>query len=156
MSSYILIPIIEVSFSVALLALLMVSGQRHIARRPFSLFLVFMALWGLFIFMMRSSSSLSDALFWEKFVFWAILSAALFFYKFTLALTGTKPKRQILYPLYIAYVVFLSLLPTNLIVSGMQVMWYGKAPIVGPLFPLYVLCAYIPIIFGLKVLISHR
>ena len=150
-----LIPLIEVAFCVVLLALLMVSGRRHIARRPFSLFLVFMASWGFFIFMMRSSSNLSDALFWEKFVLVAILSAAIFFYRFTSALTGTRPKRQILYPLYIFYFAFLALIPTGLVVNGMQMMWYGKAPIVGPLFFPYVLCAYIPIVLSLRMLIRH-
>jgi putative nucleotidyltransferase with HDIG domain len=134
----------------------MVSGKRHIARRPFSLFLVFMASWGFFIFMMRSSSNLLDALFWEKFVLGAILSAAIFFYRFTIALTGTRPKRQILYPLYIFYFAFLALIPTGLVVNGMQVMWYGKAPIIGPLFFPYVLCAYTPIVLSLRMVIRHR
>ena len=155
MNTYLLIPLIEVAFFVALLVLLMVSGKRHIARRPFALFLVFMALWGFFIFMMRSSSNLSDALFWEKFVLWAILSAAIFFYRFTSALTGSRPKRQILYPLYIFYFAFLALIPTGLVVNGMQMMWYGKAPIVGPLFFPFVLCAYIPIVLSLRMLIRH-
>jgi putative nucleotidyltransferase with HDIG domain len=133
----------------------MVSGRRHIARRPFSLFLGFMALWGFFIFMMRSSSNLSDALFWEKFVLWAILSAAIFFYQFTIALTGTRPNRQILYPLYTAYFAFLALIPTGLVVNGMQMMWYGKAPIIGPLFFPYVLCAYTPMVLSLRMLVRH-
>ena len=37
----------------------------------------------------------------------------------------------------------------------MQMMWYGKAPIVGPLFPPYVLSVYAPIVFGLIILIKH-
>ena len=155
MSSYILIPIIEVVFCVALLALLLASGQRHVARRPFWLFLIFQALWGFFIFMMRSTSSLSDAFFWEKLVFVAILSGALFFYRFTISLTGTQQPRRILYPLYFLYIAFLCLIPTGLVVSGMQMMWYGKAPIIGPLFFPYTLCVYAPIILGLRTLIKH-
>jgi len=139
----------------ALLMTLMVSGKRHIARKPFAFFLGFMALWGAFIFLMRFSPTLEAALFWEKFVFWAILSASLVFYKFTLALTGSPQKRAVLYPLYLAYIVFIVLLPTDFIVSGMQMMWYGKAPIVGPLFFLYVLCVYVPLIFGMVVLVRH-
>jgi len=156
LSLYVLIPIIEVAFCLALLVLLIVSGQRHAARRPFSLFLIGMGLWGFFIFMMRSSSNLADALFWEKFVFVAILSAALFFYRFTISLTGTRPTRQITYLLYIFYLVFICLIPTGLVVSGMQVMWYGKAPIIGPLFFPYVLCVYTPLVLGLMVLINHH
>ena len=156
MSSYLLIPIIEVAFCIALMVLLIVGGQRHVARRPFSFFLIFMALWGLLIFMMRSSSDLSDAFLWEKLVFFSILSAAIFFYRFTISLTGTKQPRRILYPLYFFYITFLCLIPTGLVVSGMQMMWYGKAPIIGPLFFPYTVCVYAPIVLGLRVLIKHH
>ena len=152
---YLLIPLIEFTFCVALLIVLMVSGRRHIARRPFSLFLGFMALWGFFIFMMRSSSDMSDALFWEKFVFLSILSAAIFFYRFTIALTGTRPQKRVLYPLYISYLAILALIPTGLVVNGMQMMWYGKSPVIGPLFFPYVLCAYIPMALSMRMLIGH-
>jgi len=156
LNTYLLTPLIEFTFCVALLVVLMVSGKRHIARRPFSLFLVFMALWGFFIFMMRSSSNLLDALFWEKFVLAAILSAAIFFYRFTIAFTGTRPRRQVVYPLYIFYFTFLALIPTGLVVNGMQMMWYGKAPVIGPLFFPYALCAYAPMVLSLRMLIRHR
>jgi putative nucleotidyltransferase with HDIG domain len=156
LNTYLLIPLIEFTFCVALLVVLMISGKRHIARRPFSLFLVFMALWGFFIFMMRSSSNLLDALFWEKFVLAAILSAAVFFYRFTIAFTGTRTKRHIMYPLYILYFAFLALIPTGLVVNGMQMMWYGKAPVIGPLFFPYVLCAYVPMVLSLRMLLRHR
>lgn len=156
MNSYTLIPVIEFSFSGALLVLLMLCGQRHIARRPFSLFLIFMALWGFFIFMMRSTPSLSDALLWEKFVLWAILSAALFFFRFTGALTGIKLRKLAAYPIYLAYIIFSGLITTGLVVSGMQMKWYGKAPIIGPLFFPYVLCVYAPLVIALVMLLKHR
>jgi putative nucleotidyltransferase with HDIG domain len=133
----------------------MISGKRHIARRPFSIFLFFMTLWGFFIFMMRASPDMENALLWEKFVFWAILSASLFFYRFTVSLTGARPNKYFVYPLYITYFVVLALIPTGLVVNGMQMMWYGKAPIIGPLFPLYVLCAYVPIVRSAMLLTKH-
>jgi len=152
---YLLIPIIEVIFCLGLLIVLMISGKRHVARRPFAVFLFFMTLWGFFIFMMRASHDIPTALLWERFVFWAILSASLFFYRFTISLTGLRPNKYFMYPLYISYFVVLGLVPTGLVVSGMQMMWYGKAPIVGPLFPLYVLCAYVPIVLSAMLLIKH-
>lgn len=155
MNTYLLIPLIEVIFCLGLLIVLMVSGKRHIARRPFSVFLFFMTLWGFFIFMMRASPDMTNALLWEKFVFWAILSASLFFYRFTVSLTGVRQNRYFEYPLYIAYFVVLTLIPTGLVVNGMQMMWYGKAPIIGPLFPLYVLCAYAPLVRSAMLLIKH-
>jgi hypothetical protein len=155
LTAYHYIPLIEVLFCFGLLALLMVSGQRHIARRPFASFLIFMGLWGIFIFMMRSSPDLTTALLWEKFVFFAILSAALVFYRFTAAITGNKEKKKILYPLYGFYIISVALIPTNLLVSDMQMMWYGKAPVIGPLFFLYVLCVYVPLVLSLIMLIKH-
>jgi len=155
MSTYILIPAIEALFCVVLLVVLLTSGLRHAARRPFAFFLIFMGLWGFFIFMMRSSSNLQDAFFWEKFVFAAILSAPLFFYKFTVSLTSTRQRKKIFYALYFFYLAFLALIPTGLVVSGMQMMWYGKAPIIGPLFFPYVLLVYAPILLGLSVLVKH-
>jgi len=152
---YLVIPIIEVVFCLALLVILMISGKKHIARRPFALFLVFMTLWGFAIFMMRSASNMATALIWEELVFLAILSGALFFYRFTSSLTGTRPGKKVMYTVYISYLVVLCLIPTGLIVKDMQMMWYGKAPVIGPLFPLYALCAYVPIVLGAIMLVKH-
>jgi HD-GYP domain-containing protein (c-di-GMP phosphodiesterase class II) len=152
---YLFIPVIEVIFCLALLVVLMVSGKRHVARRPFTLFLVFMAAWGFFIFMMRASTKMSTALLWEYFVFGSILSASLFFYRFAIALTGIRPNKLFVYPMHIAYFVVMVLIPTGLVVSGMQMMWYGKAPVIGPLFFLYVLCAYVPIVRSAMIMIKQ-
>lgn len=156
MSLYVFIPLIEVVFCVTLLVLLQIRGKPHVARKPFSLFLIGMGLWGLFIFMMRLSSSAGSALFWEKLVFVAILNAALFFYWFTIGLTGIRPGRWIHYPLHILYFVSMCLIPTGLVVGGMQMMWYGKAPVVGLLFPFYVVCVYAPLVISLVVLLKHN
>jgi len=156
LSLYVFIPLIEVVFCVTLLVLLQIRGKPHVARKPFSLFLIGMGLWGLFIFMMRLSSSAGSALFWEKLVFVAILNAALFFYWFTIGLTGIRPGRWIHYPLHILYFVSMCLIPTGLVVGGMQMMWYGKAPVVGLLFPFYVVCVYAPLVISLVVLLKHN
>ena len=155
MIAYLVIPLVEVVFCIALLALLIISGMRHVARKPFAFFLTCMALWGFFIFMMRSSPNLPEALLWEKFVFFAILSAALFFYKFTISFTSARQQNKALYPLYFLYVAIMCLIPTGLVVSGMQMMWYGKAPIIGPVFFPYVLTVYAPLVLGLRLLIKH-
>ena len=155
MTSYLTIPLIEVAFCLVLLVTLIVNGLRHVARRPFAAFLICMGFWGLFIFLMRFSSTLLVAFFWEHFVFVAILSAALFFYKFTISFTGNRESTKLFYTLVSFYILFLALIPTRLVVSGMQMMWYGKAPIIGPLFFPYVLYVYVLIILGLIVLLRH-
>jgi putative nucleotidyltransferase with HDIG domain len=152
---YLFIPVIEVIFCLALLVVLMISGKRHVARRPFTIFLALMAAWGFFIFMMRASADMSAALFWEKLVFASILSASLFFYRFTLILTGVRPNKYFRYAIYAACFIVLGLIPTGLVVGGMQMMWYGKAPVIGPLFFLYVLCAYVPILRSAIILVKR-
>ena len=152
---YLLIPLIEVIFCLTLVIVLMISGKRHVARRQFGIFLFFMTLWGVFIFMMRYSGTMEVALIWERLVFWSILSASLFFYRFTISLTGARPRKKVMYPLYILYFTIIGMIPTGLVLEGMQVMWYGKAPIPGPFFFLYVLCAYIPIVLSAAMLLKH-
>ncbi|HJX13084.1 MAG TPA: HD domain-containing phosphohydrolase [Dehalococcoidales bacterium] len=152
---YLIIPLVEAIFCLVLLVVLMVNGKRHVARRPFALFLAFMTLWGLFIFLMRETTDMSAALLWEKFVLGAILSAALFFYQFTVAFTGSRPRRPVRYGLYLAYLTVMALIPTGLVVSGMQTMWYGKSPVIGPLFFPFVLSAYTPIVLSAVMLLKH-
>lgn len=152
---YLAIPIIEVVFCLTLLVILMISGKKHIARRPFALFLVFMTFWGFSIFMMRAATDMAVALVWEELVFVAIISGSLFFYRFTSTLTGTRPSKRIMYPIYISFIAVVCFIPTGLIVKDMQLMFYGKAPVIGPVFPLYVLCAYAPIILSAIMLVKH-
>jgi putative nucleotidyltransferase with HDIG domain len=155
LTTYEVIPLVEVAFCLILLALLVVRGKRHVAQKPFFLFLVSMTLWGIFIYLMRRDPDLARALLWEKLVFVAIFSASILFYRFTIGLTGAAPRRWIHYLPLALYFTCLALIPTQLMVTGMQVMWYGKAPIVGPLFPAYVASVYVPLTLGLVTLIKH-
>ncbi len=155
MSEYLLIPILEVLFIVGLLVLLVRSGLRHVARKPFSFFLICVGLWGFFIFMMRRSSNLEEAFFWEHFVLFAILSVGLFLYLFTLSFTGTTQRKRNIYIVYSLYIIFMALVSTGYVVEGMQLMWYGKAPIRGPFFFPYVFLTYLFIALALRVLIKN-
>ena len=155
MSLYVLIPVILFAFCIGLLLLLIISGLRHSARRPFTIFLAFMAFWGFFIFLMRYSDSLENAFTWEKWVFVAIINAALFFYRFVISITNAKERNLVLYTVYILYLCSMILIPTGLVVKGMQMMWYGKAPVIAPLFFLYVFAVYVPIVRGMIILIKH-
>ncbi|MFC1945633.1 HD domain-containing phosphohydrolase [Chloroflexota bacterium] len=156
MNSYLIIPVAETAFCMALLVLLGLFGQRHIARKPFTIFLGFMAFWGIFIFLMRQTASLQMALVWEWLVFVSILGASLTFYYFARSLTGKHLSKKVTYLTYAFYAAIVALLPTDLIVKEMQMLWYGKAPVIGPLFPLYVLCVYVPLVLALITFIKHR
>ncbi len=155
MTDYLIIPLIEIVLTIVLMVVLLTRGKQHVARRPFFIFLFCMNLWGAFIFLMRSSSSLSTALVWERFVFAAIISGAFFFYRFTISLTSTRPNRTIYYLMHALFIIALCLIPTDLIVKDMQLMWYGKAPVVGPLFATYAASVYLPLVAGLVILVKN-
>ncbi len=155
MKTYWLIPLLEVLFGLVLFIVLMISGRRHNARRPFSLFLVFLTLWGVFTFMARFSPDIIGALLWERLVLTSIMAASLLFYWFTISYTGARPKKNYLYLLLAACAVMTALIPTRLVVSDIQFMWYGKAPALGPLFFLFVLCACAAIALSAILLIQH-
>lgn len=154
MTVYLALPLVEVFFCLALLVVLLTLGRQHVARKAFVLYLGFMALWGIFIFLMRFADDLETAAFWENFVFAAILSSAVSFYGFIISLTGTHPRKRTVLPIITAYIVAMACIPLGLVFEGMQVMWYGKAPIIGPLFPFYVLCVYAPIFMSLLILVK--
>ncbi|HEY40727.1 MAG TPA: HD domain-containing protein [Dehalococcoidia bacterium] len=154
MSDYLIIPLVEVVLTLVLIVLLLVRGKQHAARRPFFFFLFNMNLWGVFIFLMRSSDKLSTALVWERFVFAAILIGAFFFYRFTISLTSTRPNRIAYYVTHAIFIIALCLVPTDFVVKDMQLMWYGKAPVVGPLFVVYIFSAYALLVSGLVILVK--
>jgi hypothetical protein len=70
---YLIIPLIEVALCLTMLALLVFLGRRHVARKPFALFLFWMTLWGLFIFLMRFTPNLIHALLWERLRFFFLV-----------------------------------------------------------------------------------
>jgi len=156
MSIYTFLPLIKIILCIGLLILLLVSGLHHPARKPFAVLLIFIGLWGFFIFLMRSSLNLLDASFCEILVLTAILGASFFFYRFTISYTGSGQNKGIFYPLYFSYFVFLDLIPTGIVIRGMQTTWYGKAPVTGIMFFLFVLMVFSPIILGLMALMKHR
>jgi putative nucleotidyltransferase with HDIG domain len=155
MTDYLIIPLIEVALTLVLMVVLLVRGKQHAARKPFFIFLFSMNLWGIFIFLMRSASSLSTALVWERLVFAAILTGAFFFYRFTISLTSSRPNKTTYYLIHALLFVSLCIIPTDFLVKDMQLMWYGKAPVVGSLFAIYVASVYVPLVSGLVVLVKN-
>ena len=156
MKTYLLIPLIEVVFGLALFIVLMISGRRHAARKPFALFLVFLALWGTFTFMTRFSAGTGDALLWEKFALESMMIASAFFCLAVVLLTAIRPNLYFLYGLLAAYILVLALVPSDLVVSDIRIRWYGESPVIGPLFFLYLITAYTPVVYSTVLLVRHR
>ncbi len=118
------------------------------------MFLVLTAFWGAFVFMMRLAPSNEAALLWEKLIFGAILTSSLLFFRFSVSLSAARVGLKVMVPLYTLYFLVIGLIPTDLIVKGMQTMWYGKAPVIGPLFPFFVLGAYAPLVLSTILLVK--
>ena len=155
MKTYLLIPLIEVVFGLALFVALLISGRRQSARRLFSFFLVFLTLWGVFTFITRFTAGTGVALTWEKLVLGSVLIASSFFCWSIVSLTGARPKMHYLYGFLIADMLMLALIPTDLVVSDIRVTSYGEAPVIGPLFFLYLITAYAPVAYSAVLLVRR-
>lgn len=85
---YLFLPLLVFFFAGILLLLVLHGKARSRVHRMFALLLLALGLWGLTIFGMRSSGSLSAAIAWERFALTAVLAVSLFFYHFTVLFKG--------------------------------------------------------------------
>ena len=132
--SYLLPPLIAASLCLVLLIIVVSSkGYRDVAHRLFSVFLLATGLWGIFIFIMRSSPTVQQALPWDRAVAAIILISTALFYHFTLAYSNTKEKKGLVPATYAFIGLAIILAPTNLIIDHMELESYGYAYISGPL-----------------------
>lgn len=145
-----------VGFGLNVILALLVLRQRPHSRlhQIFTLFLLSMGLWAFTIFHMRLSPTLAAALPWEKATFAVLPFAAVFFYHFVLLFTRTRGIAKQLPLAYLSIIIFTSLAPTNLLVSGMREMWYGHGFVPGPLLPLYMFVFYGFVIIALVLLLK--
>lgn len=97
-----------------------------------------MALWGGFIFCMRSSPDVEHALFWDRVVTPFILVVPALYYHFTLVYTGARVRTPAVVAAYCMPALAAVLAPTGLIVEDVIVQGYGYAPDFGPV--MYVVC----------------
>lgn len=150
MSFELISPLVLFVFCLILLFLVLWKSYRSTANRIFCLFLLSMAFWGFASHGMRASPSLALALPWEKFMLVMISLTSLFFYYFALLYTGTRfRKSTIVFPsLYLLLVI--GLIPTDLIVAGMQTDPYvNNAPVWGPLFLVWILPVYLLVVLAI-------
>jgi|GEM_PF-3776464 len=142
MNVYLILPLLAFALNGLLAYPVLRASPRNPANQSFFLFLVSMSLWGLTLFAMRNSPTLSQALFWERTVLPTFIGATLFFFHFSFLYTHVRPKRWVLPAAYVAAVIIIGLIPFDLLVTAMQHKFYGYAPKVAPLFYGYVLFLY--------------
>jgi PAS domain S-box-containing protein len=134
MNFYLWLPLLAFVLNTVLATLVFIKHRHTSVHRLFLLFLVSMALWCITIFGMRASSDLEHALLWERVVIVMICGTSVFFYHFTLLLTGIKSQRGVLFAAYLYLLFIVSIAPTSLALTGMQMEPYGYAPIPGAFF----------------------
>lgn len=148
MSLYLALPLIAFFANMGL-ALMTFRGQWQASgKRAFALFLVTMSLWGGLLFMMRSSSSLERAYFWDRLVVVDLAAASVFYLHFTYGFNRLASSRWVLPLAYILFAFVAVNTAMGKTLTGMQMKPYGYAPVWGPAFGFFFLVVYGAILTG--------
>ena len=125
--SYLIPPLIAVAISLPLAFLVLRKDTKVMANRLFALLLVSLGFWGFFVYLMRSSPDVEQALFWNTMVFPSGFALFIFYYHFTCAYTRVTPKKM-LWAAYSVLVAVCILSAANLLFSHVSLESYGYAP----------------------------
>lgn len=154
MTIYLFLPLLAFFVNAILAPIVLWGHARQQTHRVFALFLVSMALWGGTIFLMRSSPTLEQALFWNKLAFINFSLIVVLFLQFTYLFSGRRISKTAYASSYGIVPVVAVLAFVGLISNGIQIKFYGYAPMPGALLPLYLVLVYSCITFALRNLIS--
>ena len=132
MSIYLVLPLVQAFFCLALTFIILRGHYRSSTHRVFSLFLLGLAAWGFILFGMRASPDVESAYLWERWLIPLGLFMAVLFYHFSVLYTAAKYHRRILHFLYLICFLFVPMVMTRIFITGMQIKSYGYAPIYTP------------------------
>ncbi len=153
MSLWVIAPVIPGILNLLLIFVVLRSNWRGLLHRVLSLFLLALAIWAFAVYGLRASSTLEGALNWQRVALSVGPVGAIFYYHFTVLLTRTvmpTTSKRILIGGYLLVFLFLCLVPTDLLVEGNQLKFYGPAPILGKAFFLYIALLYFFVIMGIS------
>jgi len=152
MNAWIVLPLIPCFLNLLLILIVLRSNWRGPLHRILSLFLLALAVWAFAVYSLRISPTLEGALIWQRVGLAVGPIGALFYYHFTVLLnraaTSTVSKRLLISG-YFLVVLFLFLVPTDLLMEGNQLKFYGPAPVLGKAFSLYVALLYFFVSLGI-------
>ena len=155
MTFYLVLPLAQAIFSLALIPFVLKGHFKSLIHRLFSAYLLLLTLWAVLIFAMRSSPSLEQAYFWEKGLVTVAPLMGVTFYHFTVRFVHISIKKWLLPFLYAICVISILISRMDLVIAGVQVKPYGYAPIGGPLMLLWALFGYAMIITAMVHLIRY-
>ena len=125
--SYLIPPLVAFTISVLLAVVILYKDHRSATHRVFSLMLLSTALWGIFIFAMRTSPDTQYALFWDRLVVAAGIGLPVFYYHFT-SLYTQATNRKLLWGAYLFLLWVCVIAPTDLVIREMVLESYGYRP----------------------------
>jgi len=129
---YLVPPLLVAVAATGLFIVALLQPTRSPARKPFLWLLAATMGWGIFIFLMRSSPDTTSALLWDRVATPIIVLTHILHYHFSLRLTNKFGVSRLLLGMYAALVVCIALAPTSLVITEMERVYYGYAPVVGP------------------------
>jgi len=143
MPFYDYIPLVAFVFQSILLIIVLRVRSKTSVHWAFASFLGTMALWGFLIFGMRNSPTLQIAEIWEKFVLPILVLTTYSFFIFSILFTKRPIRKLTVIILVIVVGLLIAISPTSVVLKGMQVRSYGYAPILGPLWALWIGSIYV-------------
>ena len=124
---YLIPPLVVAAISVFLAILVLRKARKSLANRLFSLVLLSLALWGIFIFFMRASPDVEPALYWDRIVIPAGFAMFMFYYHFTCVYTH-RTNKKLIWAAYSLLGTISILSAVGLMVSHMTLESYGYSP----------------------------
>jgi signal transduction histidine kinase len=141
-NTYLLFPWIQAILCFILSLIVLRGHLRSLVHWLFSLLMIDLVFWGVVILMMRSSPDVDHALQWERWIAPLAQFLGVLLFHFSLRYHSLKTKSWLLPALYIISIIFIPLTFTDLLYKGMQIKYYGYAPIFGPLMPFTITLSY--------------
>ncbi len=150
------VPLVAFAFEGFLLFLVLRVRRKRAVHYLFSLFLGTMALWGVTIFGMRGSPTLEIAGVWEQIVLCNFVLIGYSFLLFTILFTRGSLSGRVIAAILVPAGLLVAISPTPLVLAGMQYRPCGLAPIIGPLWLLYVVGTNAPMLVSFYLLYHFR
>ena len=116
---------------------ILLRNARSASNRTFSLVCLGASVWFFSFFMVFSSATEAESLFWGQFAYAGAVYIPAFFYHFSVRLTARRANHALIVAPYILSTLFLLLIPTSLLTDGQYSYAWGHYPRAGLLYPAF-------------------
>jgi signal transduction histidine kinase len=141
-SPHALLPLIACLLNLSLAAICLLRNASSRLNRVFAYFASGMALWNFGVFMLRRSPDEPTALFWEIVIHVGVVALPAFYYHFVLifldSTTRHRPSLMLAYAVGVLLMVF-NVTGSPLFLKGVTATYWGWAPAMGKIYPVFLL-----------------